>query len=257
MPRRHYRNASLEKGLTVLSEIAAAASPAGVTSIASRTGLDYTTTYRLIAALEHLGYVSRIPESKLYEPGHALRQLGLLGPSLQRLISRAIPVIADLVRELGETVNLSQWQGDRLVLLHTQEGTHMLTTRTPIGGEFPVYCTASGKVILAFMDKVMRADLLGRLNLVAMTRHTIIDRTVIERQLKTVLKLGYAINREEHVLGLSAVAVPIPEPSGRVDAVIDLSLPSARITAERSLEHLAGKLRGAAARILNGSHRHG
>jgi len=251
MPRRQYRNASLEKGLSVLSEIASAKSPAGVTSIAGRTGLDYTTTYRLIATLEHLGYVNRIAASKLYEPGRALRQLGLLRPSLQRLISRAIPVIADLVRELGETVNLSQWQGDRLVLLHAQEGTHMLTTRTPVGGEFPVYCTASGKVILAFMDKQARADLLSAIELVALTPHTIIDRKELERQLAAVRKLGYAVNRDEHVMGLSAVAVPVAAPSGRVEAVIDLSLPSARVTPARSLDHLAAKLRLAAPRLLS------
>ncbi len=97
MPSHQYRNASLEKGLSVLAEIASAPNPAGVTSIANRTGLDYSTTYRLITTLEHLGYVRRTPSGKLYGPGDALRQLGLVRPPLQRLIAVAVPMMTELV----------------------------------------------------------------------------------------------------------------------------------------------------------------
>ncbi len=133
----------------------------------------------------------------------------------------------------------------------------MLTTRTQVGEAFPIHCSASGKVVLAWMDPGERRSVLGGGPLPALTDHSITDAARLEAELRRVRRLGYAVNREEHVLGLSAVAAPILGRTGRVEAMIDLSLPTARVGRERSLELLASTIIKTAERVAIEAGLHG
>lgn len=72
---------TLDKGLTVLEEVEAAAHPVGVQEIAGATGIQRLAVYRLLCTLEERGYVAR-DEAKRYRAMRRRRRLliGYAGP---------------------------------------------------------------------------------------------------------------------------------------------------------------------------------
>lgn len=244
-----YVNESLQKGLAVLSTVAASAEPLGVTEVASRTGLDYSTAYRLIATLVQLGYLERVAESKRYRVGSAVLHLGYAYIRTRGLHQAAVPIMQELAAHTGETVNLSVRDGLDMVLIDACETRHVLSTRTTIGGRFPLYCTASGKVVLASLPKAELDEVLGRLTLVPLTPRTIHSRRALVAELAEVRRRGYAINDEEHVVGLVAIAAAIRDHNGSTVGAIDIAIPTARITTRRPLAGFAPAVVGAAERI--------
>jgi DNA-binding IclR family transcriptional regulator len=97
-----------------------------------------------------------------------------------------------------------------------------------VGVEVPPHCSALGKVFLAF----------GRLDagagaLESRTCATIVDRDLLDRELATVRRRGWADTWEELELGLVAVGAPVHGPDGSVVGGLSVSGPTARIPRDR------------------------
>ena len=65
------------------------------------------------------------------------------------------------------------------------------------------------------------------------TPRTITDRGRLEDELNEIRSLGYAVDDEEHALGLRCVAAPLFDELGRAVAAVSVSGPSARIPVDR------------------------
>lgn len=244
-----YLNESLRKGLSVLAVVAASPEPLGVTDAAARAGLDYSTAYRLIATLEQLGYLERDGVTKRYRVGAAVLRLGYAYVKTRRLHQAAVPVMRELSATTGETVNLSVRDGLEMVLIDACETRHVLSARTTIGGRYPLHCTASGKVALAGSGKRDLEEVLSRLTLTPLTKRTITSRRALAAEIAAVRRRGYALNDEEHVVGLVAAAAPIRDHTGGTIGALDVAVPTARITAQRPLSSFVPLVVEASARI--------
>jgi DNA-binding IclR family transcriptional regulator len=106
------------------------------------------------------------------------------------------------------------------------------------GSRVPLHCTASGKLFLAHLPAARRRGVLAALELSAFTPHTITDRAVLERELAAIAQTGHSMDREEFLLGLIAVAVPVKDSSGATLAALACHAPSARLSLERALGFL-------------------
>lgn len=241
-PRKPYTNSSLEKGLMVLAAIAKAPRPMGVSETARHVDLDYSTTYRLISTLAHLDYLERVPDTKRYRIGPATLPLGLAYQTSSELTAAAVPEMRRLVQQVDETVNLSIRDGDGMLLLASCPGPHLLATRTRVGHRFPIHCSASGRVALAGMTEAERDALIDKLELTPETPHTITDRDRLRAEVRAIAERGYAINREEHALGLTAVGVPLRNAAGDTIAALDTAIPTVRVADEGYLEELSNLL---------------
>lgn len=244
-----YRNESLQKGLSVLSVVAASASPVSVTEVAGATGLDYSTAYRLVATLLELGYLEREQATKRYRVGAGVLHLGYAYVRTRGLHQAALPIMQDLAASTGETVNLSVRDGLEMVLIDACESRHVLSTRTTIGGRYPLHCTASGKVVLAGLPKTEVDAILAELPLRQLTERTIRSRRALLADVAEVRRQGYAVNDEEHVVGLVAIAAPVRDHTGSTVGALDIAVPTARITAQRPLSSFVPAVLDGAARV--------
>lgn len=249
--RGRYTNASLEKGLTVLRAIAMADRPIGFSETARRVGLDYSTAYRLMMTLERLGFIERNADSTGFAVGPAALPIGLAYHRSSNLVAAAQPEMTRLMRTVNETVNLAVLDGDAMLLLVSVEGPHLLATRTRVGQRFPIHCSASGRVMLASMEQSERNQLIDSLELTAETPYTITDRDELRCHVAKIERRGYAINREEHAIGLMAVSVPIRIRGGHAIATLDIAVPSARVPDQQHLLQVSQDLRAAADIIAN------
>lgn len=83
-----------------------------------------------------------------------------------------------------------------------------------IGAAVPLYCTAVGKVILAYMPDEERERVLPHLALKRLTPNTVGSLQELKAELYRVRKNGYACDLEEHELHIRCVAAPLWDHAG-------------------------------------------
>ena len=210
-------------------------------------GLNKTTTYRLLTALEAEGLVQRAPSGDGYRLGPELLALGsrALGASDLRHAGRG--ELSALALATRETASLEVLVGAHALILDEAMGSHLVGTTPSVGTRWPAHATATGKVLLAELEEDELRALLGD-TLPALTPRTVTDPAVLRRELGRIRDRGFATNVEELEPGYTAVAVAVRAQGGRVVAALSIGGPRLRLSPERLLE--VGKLLPApAARI--------
>lgn len=179
----------------------------GVTELARRTQLSKSTTFRLLGMLERNGVVERAGSA--YRLGRAIQELGALpsAPEQHEVRDLVTPFLADLYEATHLTVQLAVLSGSHVVYLNKLEGHQRLRTPSKIGGRMPAYCTAVGKVLLAFDPDAAEQALAAPRH--AWTPQTIVDEDALRYELSRVQRDGVALDAGESLATLSCLAAPI------------------------------------------------
>lgn len=215
--------------LEILELLARAESPMTLKTIVEELGYPKSSAFNLLATLVARAYVVR-EDADTYRIHDAFRNgPGWLNGQEAHLIAIAQPIMNSLLDTSGETVFLGKRRQDgRIVMLAKSVSFHSIRFDSELTGSDPAYCTASGRVMLAFWDPDKSAAYLARERIVALTEHTEINRVRIHNILDEVRKRGYAICDEEAVIGGSGAAAPVYNPKGEVIAVLNVAAASAR-----------------------------
>jgi DNA-binding IclR family transcriptional regulator len=210
--------------------------PEGMTlgELSQLTGLNKSTAHRLLSQLHAVGFLERIGRGR-YRIGQALFNLGLLAPQPLELRTACDPAMSKLAYETGETINLAVLDQTEILILHVVESAHEFRMAAKVGSRRPFYLTALGKGIAAFLTQENLETLLQNLPmpLQSTAPNSIRDFSRLREELDLVKVRGYAIDNEEAVAGVRAIAAPIFKGTGEVKASISLSAPSGRIPEER------------------------
>lgn len=202
--------------------------------LSSRTGLNRSTVYRILNALEreelvvsdgagryHLG-----PELAILG-GLALRQLDLRGV--------ALPFLRELAKRSGETVDLEVLRGAYVIIVEELPGDYLLSTSSNVGTIWPAHCTSTGKLLLAALSPDELDTLLAD-SLSACGPRSITNVAALRDELATALARGYATSYEELEAHLHAVGAPIYDHQGQIVAAVSVSGPAARMPRRREPE---------------------
>jgi len=142
----------------------------------------------------------------------------------------AAPFMKQLNIELDETVHLTVLEGNEVLYVDCLESSKRLRTYSVIGVKAPLYCTSVGKAILAFLNEDELERILSSTRFEKFTENTIIDKTFLKDELRTIAQRGYAVDNMEHEEGLRCIGSPIRDRTGKVFAALSVSGPSQRIT---------------------------
>ncbi len=235
---------AVDRALRILETTAAAGTPLSLAEMSQRVGLHVSTTHRLLATMRARGFIERDAESGRYRIGVQAFRVGSAFAEDTDLRPRLHPMLTRLAARSGETANLVIRRGLEAVYIDHVIGTQVAKLFTEIGQRVPLHCTAVGKVLLA-SGPGEDGDLVRGLTLAAWTIHTITSRRALQRELATIRAAGYAIDREEHELGVGCVAAPVRDATGAVVAAIGISGPSGRVLS--AVTALSEHVRAAAA----------
>lgn len=222
----------LSKLLKLFDVLASAPDGLPLKEVAGRTGIHKSTAYRILAHLQMEGYLHR-DEIGAYLIGPKLVRLGS-GISYQtslRKISR--PVLQELWKMTGETVNLGTLDGLEVFYLDVLQSPHPFRMASPVGTWRPVYCTAMGKTMLAFLPPEEREHAVRSLKFERFTPHTITHPTRLRQELTTIRQTGYGVDDEEATLGARCISAPVIINQGRVAAAISVAGPVTRISRDK------------------------
>jgi IclR family transcriptional regulator, acetate operon repressor len=235
MPAPNGRIGSLDKAVDILELLAAAPRGLSLAEIAKGLGFNPSTTHHLVATLRQRGFLDQDPETRTYRIGYHLVEL------INEFVSEAdvYAVGAGPIRELrdasGDTAYLTVLQDREIFVVFEATGVHPVQTRRPRPPGQPVlYAIASGKTLLANLPDEDRNALVATMPLVKFTPNTISAVDELQRELATIRAQGYALDREEWLLGLACVAAPIFDRHGACVATASVAYPA--IQAERREE---------------------
>ena len=191
----------------------------GISEIAMRLGISKSTVHGLTAALEEMGVIIRNPTNKRYSLGYTIVELGKKGLSRIPLRELARRHIEELEEETGETVFLGIRRNDYIFILDTVESKKELKITAPSGTKMSLSSGAIGKLFLAFMEENRVLRYLTAKGLTRYTENTITDLDKYLAEIEEVRKKGYAIDREEYLQEVRAVAAIIKSQGAPLGAI--------------------------------------
>ena len=203
-----------------------------------------TTIHRILYSLEKLGYVEKAIEASGYRLSRKFFELTERAVHLRRLQREARFVMQDLLVRHGETVNLGILDSGQVVYLEVFQSPSALRIAAFPGDRNPVHSTAVGKAIFAFLPESEIKRLLSEQPLLKKTRNTITQRAYLMEHLASIREQGIAFDMEENLNGVTCVAAPVFDQTGRVIAALSVSGPTSRMTGK--LDVIKGDVRSAA-----------
>jgi len=148
----------------------------------------------------------------------------------------------------GESVQVAVLADTHGVVIDHVESSRSIRHSINVGNREPVYCTGTGKVLLAWCDEAQREAIVSRISFSRFTPNTITDPAALSKELALISKRGYAFDMEERFLGTCCVAAPVVDVTGHAVAGISITAPAFRTSAE-DLECWRDALIAAAAEV--------
>lgn len=225
---------SLIRALALLNRIAESSDDgATLTELAQQVGLPASTAHRLLTTLEQERYVRFHNEGRLWSVGVQAFVVGCTFTKTRSLAGVARPHMRHLMEDGGETVNLAVEDEGEAVYLSQVECRQMMRAFARPGTRVPLHCSAVGKAILSAASDRKLSKILHQRGMPRLTVKTITSPSALRADLERVRASGYAVDDEEHAIGLRCIAAPIFDETGDVVAAISASGPMARIVDER------------------------
>jgi DNA-binding IclR family transcriptional regulator len=228
---------SVARAIALLKAFSDAQPEWALGDLAQATGLNKTTAFRLLSALEAERLVMRNPLSGGYRLGVELIAMG--GTAMRSNPLRAIsrPVLVTLAEQSGEAATLEMLVENYVLVIDEVASSNPMGMTQDVGNRLPLHATATGKVLLAARPDAEVARLLDE-PLTPWTEQTIVDGDQLRAELARIRQEGIAQAIDELEPGFTAVAAPVVDRERQVVAAISVGGPGVRLTPER-LPHIA------------------
>jgi DNA-binding IclR family transcriptional regulator len=237
---------SIDRAFAVLRRIADA--PGGISDVARAVGLPVSTVARLLGTLESLGAVVRIGDSGTYGIGAGIRVLAGGIDASEALVTRARPVLAELVARTGETSGLSVLEGDEVVYVDHVENSHEVTLRDWTGARLPLHVVSSGLVLLAALPPGRVGAYLAH-PLARPTKRTTVQPARIKRRLAGIRRDGHVWTIGEFDDAITSVAAPVVDARGLTVAALHCHGPSYRFPGDGDANVIASYVTASAQKL--------
>ena len=169
--------------------------------------------------------------------------VGLLNASQSHIIRHQI--LVRVSEETGETVNFVVPGATGMNYLDRVETNWAFRIQLPIGTSVPFHCTAIGKFFLSSLRNKACQAFIESIRLEKYTDQTLNTTDALISEIKKCRKLGFAIDSEEFMVGMIAIAVPILDSRGNFVAALATHGPSLRMSVFQAKEKLPSLLKGA------------
>lgn len=239
-------NESVTKAVDVLIEVSAHSAGIGARELSQRIGVPRSTVQRLLQTLQAAAIVEQDPATRRYLLGAQTLQLGMVALSRVDVRTKAMPHMAALREESGETVGLSIRVASERMYIEQLTSRHELKSMATIGRLYPLVAGAPGRLFLAYLDEEALARTLAQAEENALTGNKPPSQDRLRQLIAEVRQNGFAVAFEETIAGVNTVAAPIRDRNGLV-AALSLSGPASRFDAAAISEVRQALLDSAAA----------
>jgi IclR family pca regulon transcriptional regulator len=228
---------SVRKGLEVMEAFSSHKPRLRLQEVARLTGQPKATAYRLLRTLMALGYVNYDKSSMEFYLGPRVMSLGFTVLSSLDLRELSQPYLEDLSFKTGQNVNLGLLDRAEVIYVERIKKRQILNIDLFVGSRLPAHSSSIGQAILAFLSEdklqaaidVMLADEVAAAEIGQ-------DGFRLKEKLAEVRGQGYALNDQDSFIGLRAVAAPLFDREGNVEAAVNVAAFSQLTSREELME---------------------
>jgi DNA-binding IclR family transcriptional regulator len=183
--------------------------------------------HRYLASFVHAGLAVQKERSGRYDLGPFAAELGLIAIGRNDFVNRTADGLEELAASTGLTALLTVWGNEGATVVRWEKAASFTVTSLGLGSTLPLLTSASGRIFLAFLPRLLSAA--------ALTRE--IDRALeadlswpdlqpnpesIEALIAQVRRDRLAEVDGRYIPGLKAVAAPVMNWLGEVEVVVTL-----------------------------------
>ena len=239
---------SVNRALRILSLFSHSQPRWGITEMAAATSLAKGTVHNLVLTLVHGGFLKQDPETRKYTLGHSIFALGTIMSGTLEINQKAESPAHRLATCTGFICRVAIWDRDAALVTLNVTPRHDQMLSRQIGPRVVAYCSALGRMLLAYLDPESQDRYLEDLSPVRFTPHTVVDKKKLKDCMERTILQGFAVNNQELALGYASVAAAIFTGNGRLAAAISLTgSPDAVLGTEH--EDIVHQLRNTAGEI--------
>jgi IclR family transcriptional regulator, pca regulon regulatory protein len=243
---------SLERGLAILSCFTPTRPVLGIADIADHLGMSRSTTHRYVITLVALGYLEQ-GASRKYRLGLRVTDLGMSALNSTGLREHSHPYLQELRQRTSYTASLAVLDGMDILYIDRvrsfRRGQDSIDLNLQPGSRLPAYCTAMGKLLLAYLPDSQQNGLFSSMKLTKRGPNTITSKKALADELAEVRTAGFAVNDQELAPDLYTISAPVRNQDREVVAAINLAAHSSMISLEEMVDALGPHLISTADRI--------
>jgi len=220
---RQYLVPAVTRALKVLELLSRQDRGMTISEIHRALALPLSTSANLVYTLQTLGYLDRDADDSRYQL--SLKMLGVSRRVLGRMdfLGRCHGLLEELARESRLTAHLAVMRDCESIYVDRVATDGFVQFSSYVGMRWPAHSSAVGKALLAFLPEPELRRMLKQIRLHRVTPRTITSRRILENQLRSFRRLGYAWEMEEGEAGVACVAAPLFGPLGDVVAAASVT----------------------------------
>ncbi|MDF3833922.1 IclR family transcriptional regulator [Cupriavidus basilensis] len=219
---RRQRVQSAQTGMAVLKGLARLGGRAALTALAAHVGESPAKVHRYLASLVDEGLVAQEASSQQYFLGPEAMLIGLAAMRQVDPIRVAEPSLIRLRESLGVTCFVAVMGNKGPTIVRFEEPGLPVTVNVRVGSVMPLLWSATGRMFLGMLDEpAVRAMAEAELAAAPAELRAELDAAdpigVLRREVQAA---GCSAVRDTNLKGISAVAAPLYDYTGRIGGVI-------------------------------------
>jgi DNA-binding IclR family transcriptional regulator len=214
---------SANRALDIFELLAEESHGLTVAEISDKLGLARSSTHGLVRTLHSRGYLTE-DGVRRYHLGTRLIQLGLNVADRLELRTAARGPLERLVAATHDTALLVVPEdGELLYVDKVLSDARDVRTDPRVSSRRPLHCSSLGKALLAALDDGAVLAIVDVIGLERVTEYSIAELDDLLADLAQTRRRGYAVDRQEALVGVWCVGAPVRDHTGRSVAAISLS----------------------------------
>ncbi len=210
---------AVDKCFAILDFMAQAGKPVGVNDVSRRLDLNKSTVFNLLHTLADLNVLERGADGQ-FQMGTRLYVLGNAAARGSGLIQTVRPYLI----EFSKRTNLSSFLGIRsglkAIIVDKVDSAFDIKISSEIGMRLPLAAGAGGKALMSLLPEAEIDRVLAQDGLRRFTPKTPTEKKHLKAEILRVRAEGVAVDREEYIKGIVALAVPLDTGRGDFQAAV-------------------------------------
>lgn len=202
---------AVDYALKIIEFLAVSSGEVGISDICNALNINKNATSRVLDALSEQNwiYLSNAAQKKYRL---TMKPFSVISKSVEEnnVVKISKPYLEETHNILGDSVYLGIRNGDKVLYMLHFDSVKDVRINGCIGGEYPLNCSAPGKVLLAYgergeAEKYFNGDISGR------TEKTVVTAEAFFKEAEKIKANGYAVDNEEFAKGIICIACPVYE----------------------------------------------
>ncbi|MDK1389614.1 IclR family transcriptional regulator C-terminal domain-containing protein [Sinorhizobium sp. 8-89] len=224
---------TIEKGMVVLDAFYANPRPMTLTEVTAASGLSKSAAQRVLYTLRALRYLTQSEITRQYALSSRAMDIGNAYLRSNPLVEATFPFLLEASRQSQETVGLTELDSTDVVFISRVPSRRIVSSYVGVGTRLPALATASGRVILAYLNPKMADQIVETSDLSALVGPGVTDPSALLAELGKIRAKGFAVVSQKANLGDISTAAPVLGYDHEVVAAVTIVASPARWTVQK------------------------